>query len=240
MKLATLAVSVLFISACSLPGCSRDETPENTAQKVVVKRPITLPAKEETPEQTPSKQASATVPETKGADKIVKTDKEEGVYIAEAGDTLSKIAAKKDVYGDPLKWILLYRINREALVKITKDASFPQKDIPAGTKLKIGPPADAGKGSKINTKTPWVINILSSTKEEKIVPDAISLIDNDYPAYITSAKVKGHDYMRLRVGFFNDKTSAEDESKKIMTLLNISDLWTTRSEESEFKEFGGY
>jgi hypothetical protein len=241
MKLASLAVSILIISLLSLPGCSREQPSDVSARKTVVKKPISKPAEKESPDQTLSPGAPVPLAGVKKPDETAKpAEEEKDIYLAKADDSLSTIAARKDVYGDPLKWILLYRFNREAFDKESKDAAFPDKNLRAGTKLKIAPPADTGKARKTVTERRWVINVLSSPEKEKIIPEAIRLVDNGYLTYITSANVNGKDYIRLRVGFFEDKTVADNEGKKIARALNVSDVWTTRSETREIKEYSGY
>jgi hypothetical protein len=240
MKLGALIISILIISSLSVIGCSR-ETPADSNKKIVVKKPITKPLEEKNIKKTSPADDSAPAPDKIKAGDVKKPEKEEDrSYLAVGDESLSKIAARKDVYGDPLKWILLYRFNREAFTQIGKDESFPDKYVTAETRLKIAYPGETGKSSKTGAKEHWVVNVLSSTEGKEIVPDAIKLVDNGYSAYITSANVKGQGYIRLRVGFYDEKSAAEDAAKKISTILNISDLWTTRADESEFKEFGGY
>jgi hypothetical protein len=81
---------------------------------------------------------------------------------------------------------------------------------------------------------------VSATTNTKIIPPAIRLINNGYPAYITRAKVKGKDWIRLRVGFFKSRTEADTEGKKIMAMLKIADSWVTKAGKKELEEFGGY
>ena len=61
-----------------------------------------------------------------------------------------------------------------------------------------------------------------------------------YPVYITSAKVKGKNWMRLRVGFFKNKIKGDADRKEIMTLLNLDNSWVTKVGRRELDEFGGY
>ena len=172
-------------------------------------------------------------------DETKKADKEEkGVYIAKGDESLLNISAREDVYGDPLKWVLLFRFNREAFGKIGIDDALPEKIVPAETKLKVVSPEDTKSIS--GTGTHWVVNVLSFREGENIVTDIVRLVENGFAAYITKANIKGQDYVRLRVGFFNEKTEAENEGKKIMALLNTSDFWITKADEAEFKEYGGY
>jgi len=215
-------------------GCSREKPASKPAQKVVVKEPIPVPVENEAIAQTPAPAASsAPLVQAKAEENKTPVTQEKGVYIAKGDETLSTIAARKDVYGDPLKWIILYRYNKSVFDKATKDASLPDKPVPAGTRLKVASPV-----TKIGKY--WVINVLSFPQQEKIVPDALALADNGYPAYVIKANVKGVDYLRLRVGFFSEKTAAENEGKKIAAMLGISDVWTTRPDEAEVKQLGGY
>jgi hypothetical protein len=59
--------------------------------------------------------------------------------------------------------------------------------------------------------------------ETAALPTAIRLVNDGYPVYLTRAKVKGKDWMRLRVGFFKNRTEATTEAKKIMGLLKLAD-----------------
>jgi hypothetical protein len=81
---------------------------------------------------------------------------------------------------------------------------------------------------------------LSSPKKERVVPNAVRLMKNGYYVYVTRTKVRGKDWMRLRVGFFSLKKDADVESKKIMALINIPEVWITNAGAEESKEFGGY
>ena len=85
-----------------------------------------------------------------------------------------------------------------------------------------------------------MINIISATTKGDVIPPAIRLIKDGYKVYITKAKVKGNEWMRVRVGFFKNKTEADAEGQKIMTVLNFADSWTTKIGKKEFVEFGGY
>ena len=42
------------------------------------------------------------------------------------------------------------------------------------------------------------------------------------------------------MGFFKEKEEADTEGKKLIKLMNISDIWVTRAGENEIKEFIGY
>jgi cell division septation protein DedD len=234
MKRTCLFLSVLMILSLLIFGCSREKPSSKPAQKVVIKEPIPAPVENETipATQVPAVPSPLQV-QSKAEENKPAAAQEKDIYIAKGEETLTTIAAKKDVYGDPLKWIILYRHNNSVFDKTTKDASLPDKPVPAGIRLKVA--SSAPKTGKY-----WVVNVLSFPQQEKIVRDALTLADNGYRAYVIKANVKGVDYLRLRVGFFSEKTAAESEGKKIAAMLNIADVWTTRPDEAEVKEFGGY
>jgi hypothetical protein len=155
------------------------------------------------------------------------------------GDTLSIIAGRDNVMGDPLKWPLLYRLNIEQ-IKDTAGVDLPHSQLAEGIKLKLITGEQLKKNLKAMPENLWVINIVSSTTEEKINPVAVKLIREGYYVYITTANVKGQDWMRLRAGFFQDRNVTDIKGKMIKDLLNISDIWTTKIKADEFREYAGY
>lgn len=165
---------------------------------------------------------------------------EAGYYIVKAGDTLPGIAAKEEVYGDPLKWPLLCRLNLDKFADMEASEDSLAKQLPAGLRLKIYRPEEVLYNLKERANSPWVVNVLSSTRRAEIIPAAIKLVLEGYPVYITRAKVEGKNYMRLRVGFFEKKAEADAEGKKIMAMLKLPDSWTNRVGKKEFQRFGGY
>jgi hypothetical protein len=86
----------------------------------------------------------------------------------------------------------------------------------------------------------WVVNVLSTPNRKEIVPAAMKLLQQGYLAYITRTNVKGKNYMRLRVGFYEEKAEADAVGEKIKALLNLGEPWKTKAGEEEVKEFGGY
>jgi hypothetical protein len=165
---------------------------------------------------------------------------EKGYYVTERGDSLSKIAGRKDVYGDRLKWPIIYRMNMGVLDGLAKDVTFPNTEIPSGIRLKIASSLEIQENLTKNPKDYWIINVLSAQEEEVIIPDAIRLIRNGYPAYITTADINGKEWMRLRVGFYRQKEVADREGKKLMEILGFTDIWTTKVGDIERGGFGGY
>jgi len=259
MKVSAAIISICLTLFLWCGGCSREEPPPppDKQHKVVmpIKRPVpqkadtSLPskqekAKEETKETIEVKTASVeekTIkpPETEIIEKETVIEKVTGYYIIKKGDSISSIAGRGDVYGDPLKWPILYRLNMDKLDTLQVGENFLDKELPEGVRLKIITPDEAKENLERRLHNVWVVNVLSVTTNGNIIPVAIRLIKNGYPVYITRATVKGKDWMRLRVGFFKNKTEANTENKKIMALLNLSNSWLTKAGK-ELNRFGGY
>jgi hypothetical protein len=178
--------------------------------------------------------------ETDAREKETASEEVIGYYIVRKGESLSGIAARENVYGDSLKWPILYRLNLDKLGKLRLAEDLPDRELPEGVRLKIVSPDEMRENLKDIGHNVWAVNVLSATSNGQIVPPAIRLIGNGYPVYITRVKLKGKDWMRLRVGFFKNRTDADKEGKKIMTILNLADSWITKVRKQELEEFGGY
>jgi hypothetical protein len=128
----------------------------------------------------------------------------------------------------------------DKLGKLRLAEDLPDRELPEGVRLKIVSPDEMRENLKDIGHNVWAVNVLSGTSNGQIIPAAIRLISNGYPVYITRVKLKGKDWMRLRVGFFKNRTDADKEGKKIMTILNLADSWITEVRKQELEEFGGY
>jgi hypothetical protein len=255
MNIATMAISIGITFVLMGSGCS-DEEPlhKPSIRKPIVKKAIQRPepqplkpapvVQEAKPEPVQERIATKTTAPA-GTDKMVKPEKalisqQAGVYLVKDGDTLSKIAERKDVYGDPLKWPILYRSNRSVLGILDPGDDLAERALTAGTRLKIITPEQAKENLKRIPQDVWVVNALSVTSEEEMAPSAIMLLKNKYPVYVTHIHVKGIDYLRLRVGFFEDRQSAGTEGKKIARILKVNNVWTDKVEKKELEEYGGF
>jgi len=200
-------------------------------------KPIAAPV----PTATSEKATMAPKPEVEKKEMAPeKKEKDEpGIYLVKKGDSLSSIAARTDVLKDPLKWPILLRLNRDKLVEWAPGEDLPDRELPEGTKLKVVTAREARTSRKKEPGTLYVVNVLSAATRAEIVPTAVTLVKQGYPVYIVRANVKGREYMRLRVGFFKDKSEADALGKKIKEQMSFQGSWTTRADKEEYEEVGG-
>jgi cell division septation protein DedD len=200
--------------------------------------------------------------ETPEEQEVIK--EEDGYYKVQKGDSLSKVAGSEDVYGNTLMWPSLFRLNMDrlggmkvaeafdlkwsSLFRLNTDSSngvnvlenFEAEELPEGLKLKFVTEKDAKENLAEVAQKIWVVSVISSQNMKSLVPPAITLMKNGYRVYISEARVKGRDWMRLRVGFFATHEEATEEGQKIMSLLGEDETWVTRIAQSELENYGRY
>ncbi len=259
MKIFVVIISICLPFSLLGAGCSKEEQPLPPVKETKVVKRIIKPAPKEPETSIPSEAAKAEPKEKKveeiktaaveeKAEKIsvpktaekVQAKEEKGYYVVKSDESLSSISGREDVYGDPMKWPILYRLNLDKLDKMGLGEDFPEREISEGIRMKFLTPDEKGENLKNRGQKFWVVNILSATTKKDIVLSAIRLIKNGYPVYITTARVSGKDWMRLRLGFFKNKAEADAKGKQAMAVLKFSDSWTTKIGPKEFEEFGGY
>ena len=128
MKFASVSLCITFFFILITAGCSNEEPPAYPEKKVIIREPIKVPVKQESPAPEPPIQtvlpeppadkktgAEVLAPEDSDSKKILGSsgEEEKGIYVTKKGDTLEGLAARKDFYGDKLKWPVLYRHNRK-------------------------------------------------------------------------------------------------------------------------------
>jgi len=189
---------------------------------------------------------------------------EDGYYRVQKGDSLSKVAGREDVYGNTLMWLSLFRLNMDrlggmkvaeafdlkwsSLFRLNTDSSngvnvlenFEAEELPEGLNLKFVTEKDAKENPAKVAEKIWVVSVISSQNMKSLVPPAITLMKNGYRVYISEARVKGRDWMRLRVGFFATYQEAAEEGGKIMSMLGEDETWVTRIAQSELDNYGRY
>ena len=167
-------------------------------------------------------------------------EKREGHYRTRKGDSLHKVSGRKEVYGDPLKWPSLFRLNRDRLTGMGLTEEIQLKELPEGIDLRFITAREARNNlSKLGKKV-WVVNVLSSRTSSKIGPTAVKLIKSGYRVYITVSKVKEKEWMRLRAGFFRNRQEAISGAEKIKSILGTEDAWVVEIGKTERARFGGY
>jgi hypothetical protein len=252
-----MPISLLFLLFNG--ACSQDKKPLPSPQTHKIVKPISK-ASVVIEEKTPQiDESSKPKPEEKGVaettpatvierelerPKIVTEEalpKEEGgYYLVKKGDTLAGIAGKEDVYGDPLRWPILVRYNVDVLNRMSSVEDLPDRVLPEGINLKILTQDEVKDNLEERGRRQWAVNVLSSPNMKEVIPVVVRLVRVGFPVYITRAKVKGTDYMRVRVGFFAEKAEADAEGKRLVEVLKLPDFWTIEAREEEVQEFGGY
>jgi len=248
----TLAIIFAFwVTACLWHGaCSREETahPPGDHRKTVAsieklpkgKAEFNLPRVEERLQSTnvheTKREPSGIGTEEKKADPL---EQDTGYYIVKKGEGLSRIAARDAVYGDPLKWPILYFYNMDKIGELQLVDKFLDRDLLEGEKLRIITPREARENLRRRADCHYAVNVLSARSQRRLISSAIRLMREGYPVYITSTTIERREWMRLRVGFFETRMEASLERMKINDLLKIHNSWITEVGEEELEEFGG-
>jgi len=168
------------------------------------------------------------------------TGERPGWYVVKEGDTLSKIAAREDTMQDPLKWPILLRLNSDKLADLAIGDDFAARELPAGMELKYITLREAKEGLSRPSGSYWVANVMSAPTEAELVPSVVILSRQGFPVYVTRAHVKGKDYFRLRVGFFQNRKESIEEGEKIKDLLKSKEIWATKASHGEYEEVAGF
>ena len=179
-------------------------------------------------------------PETVTEEEETTEEEMEGYYIVKKGESLYDVASREDVYGNKLKWPVLYRLNIDALGSLKTEGDVVERALPEQLKLRIVGPDQVEANLEKRSSARWAVNVLSTTTNEKVVPITMTLIKNGHSAYLTRTAIKGKVWTRLRVGFFTSKAKADAQRKKIRDLLHIGDPWSVKLGPMEFAEFAGY
>lgn len=171
---------------------------------------------------------------------LSKKDKE-GCYKVQEGESLYGIAGRTEVYGDPLKWPSLFRLNMSELSGMNISENLVHEQLPEGLELRFVTSREAEENSTKLGQKIWGINVISTDKAKKIILPAITLMKNGCHVYLTKAEVKGVEWFRLRVGFFKERSNAVAVGKEVMAVLkNVDDAWVVKVGEKEIREFGVY
>lgn len=255
MKYVVTVIFACIIFIGLYTGCREEEKIHNYKEITVVKQAIPQKPKmvsegqvraEEKPKDDTIREevASTDVNTATGVkiadDKFQEEREEKGYYVVKRGESLMDVAGRHDVMGDPAKWTVLFRLNMDIMSKMQIDENLPSREVFEGARLRIYTRDEQDQLLKNNKDNQWVINVLSAQAEDKIVSYTLKLLKYGYPAYISRVKVKGEDWMRLRVGFYNNKMEADRQGNTIMKELQLVEIWTTRVDRVELDDFGRY
>ena len=223
----------------------KQRTEAEVAAQELIKEPISAPLQDEMPSE-PEEEFPA-VSETTGlegeeiASKVPASEVKEGYYVTQEGDSLSIIAGSSEVYGDPLKWPSLLRLNIRAFGESEIGKGFQDKELNEGLELKFVTPREAEENLTDLGRKRWAINVFSIQRPASIAPYVARLIRNGFHAYITEAEVNEKEWTRLRVGFFEDHEEAGRNAEMIGPLLDMTvEPMAVKISDSELDRFGGY
>lgn len=91
---------------------------------------------------------------------------------------------------------------------------------------------------------PWTRRLLSAMLAGLLGGCATQdnrLSDTGYQVYIPEARVKGRDWMRLRVGFFASRADAERAANEVMRVVRTAEQpWIAQVTPDELARFAGY
>jgi hypothetical protein len=176
--------------------------------------------------------------ETKQASEVTV---KEGHYRVRKGDTLLTIAGREEVYGDPLKWPAIYRLNMDVLGGMRASENLPNAKLRGGLHLRYVTPQGVSHNLKALGDKLWVVDLASARSYNGLVKSAVLLMKNGYHVYLTKRPLADEEWIRLRVGFFRGISEALAAGQEMKTLLGMSkDPWIVRINREELETYGGY
>ena len=254
-----LAVQILTVA------CSEQESDENVGpQKVVVKihRPPVKHkyadkvqesqvlgkthskqrslAKTQQPEKLPAHATTDTILVSQKALETHESANQEGWYLVGEKDTLVVLAGSSRIYSDPYKWVSLLRLNLSALEPFGLDEGIETRELPQGLGLRFLTPREVAQRRNEIRGRKWVVNILSDKGTGRISGLAVKLVRNGISVYITTAMIKGQQWVRLRAGFFATAAEAKQMRDELEDMLGLTGLWVAKISDEEFDKYAGY
>jgi hypothetical protein len=139
--------------------------------------------------------------------------KPEHFYQVKPGDTLSKIAALPEIYGDYSKWDLLYLANPEVVDYFYRKERIPYVVLQPGVRLRI-PDLYEGE-SLLNAEAKgrfWVVQLSSNLKLLYALLAATQLKDLGHVYVMEDTSSKEVWYV-VRIGFFESKEEANEKAR---------------------------
>ncbi|OPL11398.1 MAG: hypothetical protein AVO38_04390 [delta proteobacterium ML8_D] len=249
MRKVTAMLTICLMCLLGTAACSKEEPPLHPPQKpqrIKIVKPVEVQELEKQEAPVPREQDKGEIPTEEAEEGKIAVAKdipemETGrYYIVKKGESLYDVACREEVYGNKLKWPILYRYNMDTLGGLKTEEDVVEKALTEGLKLRMIGHHDVEENLEKRQKMRWVVNVISISKHKEIVPITIKLIKDGHSAYLTQATIKGKAWTRLRVGFFSSRAEADAEKEKIKDLLHLGDPWSIELGEEEFEEFAGY
>ena len=86
----------------------------------------------------------------------------------------------------------------------------------------------------------WVVDVASAKSMSAVVPSAVLLMRKGYRAYVTKSRLAGEEWIRLRIGFYENILEAMKVSEEVKALLNMSETpMPIKLDTKEFERFAG-
>jgi tetratricopeptide (TPR) repeat protein len=162
----------------------------------------------------------------------------ETVYRVREGETLFDIAARHDVYGDRLKWPIVFLLNMD---KFGSTEALLNKPIQKGTELRMVQPRQASKRAAMMEERLWVVNALSVRSLDKTVLPATALMKKGYSVYLIKTEFAGDEWIGLRVGFYANILDAMAVCEEIRPLMdNSGEPCVVKIDTEEFEKNAGF
>ena len=96
------------------------------------------------------------------------------------------------------------------------------------------------KKDEVIKRENWVVHVASVRTKEQAMVYKERLMAAGFPAYSILAKVKGEDWIRVRVGFFNGRGEAQKAGEEIeKKFIAKGPYWITKVSKKEMEDLLG-
>ena len=96
------------------------------------------------------------------------------------------------------------------------------------------------KKDEVTRKENWVVHVASVKTEEQAMIYKERLMAAGFPAYSIRTKVRGEDWIRVRVGFFNNREEAQKAGNEVeKKLIAKGPYWITNVSKKEMEDLFG-
>ncbi|MBU2515344.1 SPOR domain-containing protein [bacterium] len=206
------------------PTQAEDESVIVEVEPVTEPTPSPTPAQDVFGSQTETTLQIGTAKEAEGSNELEKS------FIVEEGDSLWKIAQRKDILGDPRKWNTILIQNREKInyTIFSEETGQWKVMVDAGKRLVFKPKESSKTNISFDRsrKKRFAVQLMSLNVDqlEKAVDIVKFLITDGYHAYLyrTRDKIKppsssvAQYFYRIRVGFFETEQEALEVGEEIL------------------------